>query len=266
MSVRLESANGQRPLWIGITSRHGSPEWLQQNSRNYLAMVASYRALPVAITPDHPVVLPDGERIMPHASGRVPDAILDRLDGLILSGGGDVDPRYFGQERDGAEDETIDVRRDELEIGLGQAALARDLPLFGICRGCQVLNVAAGGAMLQHFDGHRTPTDGATRFHPVRVEQDSKLYAIVAMEQFDVNTFHHQGLDRNSLAPHFRAAALAEPDTWLVEAYESTQHNWVVGVQWHPERIFELGDAHRRLWESFMRACGDYRAGATSQP
>ncbi|MCB0150660.1 MAG: gamma-glutamyl-gamma-aminobutyrate hydrolase family protein, partial [Caldilineaceae bacterium] len=133
MSVRLESTTPQRPLWIGITSRHGSPEWLQQNARNYLAMVASYRALPVAITPDQPVVLPDGEHFTPDAEGRVPDAVLDRLDGLILSGGGDVHPRYFGQEQDGAEDETIDVRRDELEIGLGQAALTRNLPVFGIC-------------------------------------------------------------------------------------------------------------------------------------
>ena len=266
MSLRLESTPQQRPLWIGITSRHGSPEWLQQNARNYLAMVASYRALPVAITPDHPVVLPDGERFVPDSTGRVPAAVLEQLDGLILSGGGDVDPRYFGQSPAGAEPETIDVRRDELEIGLGQAALARDLPIFGICRGCQVLNVAAGGAMIQHFDGHRSPADGTTRFHPVRVEQGSKLHAIVATEQFDVNTFHHQGLDRPSLAPHFRPAAVAEPDTWLVEAYESAQHRWVVGVQWHPERIFELGDAHQRLWESFVQACKAQRAQFTAQP
>ena len=266
MSEHLASTNPRRPLWIGITSRHGSPEWLQQNARNYLAMVASYQAVPVAITPDHPAILPDGERFTPDGSGRVPEAILDRLDGLILSGGGDVHPRLFGQELAGAEHDTIDTQRDELEIGLGQAALERDLPLFGICRGCQVLNVAAGGAMIQHFDGHRSPLDGATRFHPVRVEQDSKLRGIVATEQFDVNTFHHQGLDRTSLAPLFRPTAIAEPDNWLVEAYESPTHRWVVGVQWHPERIFELGDAHRRLWESFVEACAAYRAGATSRP
>jgi len=266
MSARLESMSLQRPLWIGITSRHGSPEWLQQNSRNYLAMVASYRALPVTIAPDSPVVLPDGEHFVPDSAGRVAPAVLERLDGLILSGGGDVDPRYFGQSLAGAEQETIDIRRDELEIGLGQAALQRDLPIFGICRGCQVLNVAAGGAMRQHFDGHRSPADGATQFHPVRVEPASQLYSIVATEQFDVNTFHHQGLDRSSLAPHFRPAAMAEPDSWLVEAYESHQHRWVFGVQWHPERIFELGDAHRRLWESFVRACGAQHARVTSQP
>lgn len=266
MFVHLTSTKPHRPLWIGITSRHGSPEWLQQNARNYLAMVASYQAMPIAITPDHPAILPDGERFTPDGSGRIPTGILDRLDGLILSGGGDVHPRHFDQELAGAEHDSIDLRRDELEIGLGQAALERDLPLFGICRGCQVLNVAAGGAMIQHFDGHRSPLDGATRFHPVRVEQDSKLRAIVATEQFDVNTFHHQGLDRRSLAPLFRPTAIAEPDNWLVEAYESPSHRWVVGVQWHPERIFELGDAHQRLWESFVQACAAYRAGATSRP
>ncbi|MFO7632275.1 MAG: gamma-glutamyl-gamma-aminobutyrate hydrolase family protein, partial [Caldilinea sp.] len=78
-------------------------------------------------------------------------------------------------------------------------------------------------------------------------------------DRFDVNTFHHQGIDQASLAPIFQAAAIADPDHWLVEAYESIAHKWVVGVQWHPERIFELSDAHRRLWESFIEACGSHR-------
>lgn len=259
MSVNLRSHDGSRPLWIGVTSRHGSPEWLQQNARNYLAMIASYQAMPVALTPDHPAILPDGNCFAPGAEGRLSEDVLDHLDGLILSGGGDVAPHYFKQALDGAEEATIDVKRDELEIGLAQAALARNLPLFAICRGCQVLNVAAGGAMIQHFDGHRSPADGATRFHAVRVAEESRLRTIVATDRFDVNTFHHQGLDQAALAPGFQWAALAEPDAWLVEAYESPTHAWVFGVQWHPERIFELGDAHQRLWESFVVACRSYR-------
>ena len=259
MSENSRPTIGRRPLWIGVTSRHGNPEWLQQNARNYLAMVASYQAVPVALTPDHPTVLPDGAYYEPAAEGRLPAAVLDHLDGLILSGGGDVAPHYFNQTLDGAEKSSIDLKRDELEIGLAQAALMSNLPLFGICRGCQVLNVAAGGAMLQDFDGHRSPLDGATRFHSVKVAPASRLRAIVAADSFEVNTFHHQGLDQATLAPEFRPAALAEPDTWLVEAYESAAHDWVVGVQWHPERIFELGDAHRRLWESFIDACHRYR-------
>lgn len=247
--------NGRRPLWIGITSRRGDPEWLQQSARNYIAMVGSYRAMPVLLTPDSAAVLPDGTYYEPSAQGRLPDEVLDHLDGLILSGGGDVAPHYFNQPLAGAEESTIDVRRDELEIGLSQAALARNLPTFGICRGCQVLNVAAGGSMIQHLDGHRSPQEGPTRFHRVQVFPESRLHAIVNADGFEVNTFHHQGMDRSCLAPIFRAAAIADPDEWLVEAYESVEHRWVIGVQWHPERIFELGEAHRRLWESFITAC-----------
>jgi putative glutamine amidotransferase len=251
--------NGSRPLWIGVTSRHGAPQWLQQNARNYIAMVGSYHAYAVLLTPDRPAIFPDGACFEPASDGRLATAVLDHLDGLILSGGGDVAPHYFNQRLAGADESTIDLKRDEMEIGLSQDALARNLPIFGICRGCQVLNIAAGGAMLQHFDGHRSPVDGATRFHPVRVASDSRLRAIVGADRFEVNTFHHQGLDHSSLAPIFRSAAVAEPDQWLVEAYESHVHDWVVGVQWHPERLFELNDAHRQLWESFIEACGAYR-------
>jgi putative glutamine amidotransferase len=259
MSAKLNTVPASRPLWIGVTARHGRPEWLQQNARNYLAMVASYQAMPVVLTPDYPATLPDGCRYEPAADGCLPEAVLDALDGLILSGGGDVAPHRFKQVLAGAEESSIDLKRDELEIGLSQAALAQNLPIFGICRGCQVLNVAAGGGMIQHFDGHRSPADGATRFHAVRVAEATQLRAIVATDNFEVNTFHHQGLDRASLAPAFRVAALAELDNWLVEAYESTRHPWVIGVQWHPERLFELGEAHRRLWESFIVACHSYR-------
>lgn len=262
MSAQFPTVPAGRPLWIGITSRHGHPEWLQQNARNYLAMVASYQAMPVVLTPDQVAILPDGQRYAPTPAGRLPDAVLDALDGLILSGGGDVAPHHFNQPLAGAEEESIDLRRDELEIGLGQAALARNLPTFGICRGCQVLNVAAGGSMIQHLDGHRSPAEGATRFHDVRVATTSRLHEIVKMDAFEVNTFHHQGMDQASLAPGFQAAALADPDHWLVEAYESVQHAWVIGVQWHPERIFELGEAHRRLWNSFIAACVGYRQRA----
>jgi len=254
-SIAAPTTTRVRPLWIGITSRHGDPGWLQQNTRNYIAMVASYQAVPVLLTPDHVALLPDGDRFVPSAEGRLAESVLDRLDGLILSGGGDVAPHYFNQPLAGAEESSIDPKRDELEIGLSQAALTRNLPIFGICRGCQVLNVAAGGAMVQHLDGHRSPADGATRFHAVQVAEHSQLHTIVATDRFDVNTFHHQGLDRASLAPVFRPAAIADPDNWLIEAYESMHHRWVIGVQWHPERVFELGDAHRRLWESFIVAC-----------
>lgn len=245
---------GRTPRWIGVTTRHGDPDWVQKNTRNYIQVLRAYGALPVILSPDCPATLPDGSTVAPDELGRLPATILDRLHGLILAGGGDVHPKYFGQELAGAEPESIDLKRDELELALAQGALARDLPLFAICRGCQVLNVAAGGSMVQHLPGHRSPKD-STAFHDVTIAPVSRLQAIVGAERLPVNTFHHQGMDRASMAPLFTPVALAQPDQWLVEAYESQEHRWVIGVQWHPERVFELDPGHRRLWESFLAAC-----------
>ncbi|NJN84758.1 MAG: C26 family cysteine hydrolase domain-containing family [Caldilineaceae bacterium] len=163
MSIQPSS---NRTPWIGVTTRHGSQEWIEKNSRNYLNTLAEYGALAIMLAPDAPARLPDGVSFTPDAEGRLPDEILSHLDGLILSGGGDVDPIYFGEELNGAIPDHIDRRRDELELHLARASLEADLPLFGICRGCQVLNVAAGGGMIQHFDGHRSPKE-ATAFHDV---------------------------------------------------------------------------------------------------
>lgn len=242
-------------LIIGLTTKHGAADWIERNTHNYIKTLTALGATPLLLAPDTPSMLPDGTTYSPDSSGRMPTAVLDRLHGLILSGGGDVDPTYFGAPLAGAEPESISRPRDELEIGLAQAALERDLPLFGICRGCQVLNVAAGGGMIQHLDGHRSP-EGQTAYHDVTVRPGSRFRNIVAVDRFTVNTFHHQGMDPGVLAPLFQPVAMASPDDWLVEAYESRDHRWVVGVQWHPERTFELPQPHLRLWRSFLMACG----------
>lgn len=257
--LRSSGEGGARPLVIGITTRHGDAEWVQRNTRNYVNMVRELGATPVILAPDQPATLPDGATYAPDAAGRLAVDLLAGLDGIIFSGGGDVHPRYFGQPLAGAEEDTIDEKRDELEIVLAQAALAMDLPIFGICRGCQVLNVAAGGGMVQHLDGHRSPAEGPTNFHTVELAPASQLSAIVGQPSLPVNTFHHQGLDQATLAPIFAPVARAAEDEWLVEAYESPQHRWVIGVQWHPERQFELEHGHRRIWESFLAACAARR-------
>lgn len=257
----LEHGTVQRPLWIGITTRHGDAGWVERNTRNYVTVVHQHGAVPIILSPDTAVVLPNGVTYMPDECGRLDIGVLAALDGLILSGGGDVHPRRFGQPLNGAEPHSIDERRDELELALAPAALERNLPVFGICRGCQVLNVAMGGGMVQHFDGHRTPEGGDTHFHEVTLLPGSRLQGVVASETLTVNTFHHQGVDARTLAPLFSPAAVAQPDDWIVEAYESPNHHWVVGVQWHPERHFELNEGHRRIWESFFAACQVYQEG-----
>lgn len=247
------------PLTIGITTLHGDSGWLERNTRHYLNLLARHGVQSVVLSPDQPARLPDGREVQPDTRGRLPVEVLDSLDGLILSGGGDVDPRYFGQELNGAEPENIHPPRDELELTLARAALEIDLPIFGICRGCQVLNVAAGGSMIQHFDGHRSPQD-ATAYHDVHITPHSRFRQIVGQDLLVVNTYHHQGIDQASIAPLFAPAAFAHPDTWLVEAYESPHHRWVVGVQWHPERTFELSEPHQTLWHSFFAVCQEVAA------
>lgn len=238
---------------IGVTTKHGNPEWLQKNTKNYLNVLAELGAMAVVLSPDLPATLPDGTTFTPDDEGRLPAEILARLDGLILAGGGDVHPRYFGQELAGADPDSIDLRRDELELGLARAALAADLPLFGICRGCQVLNVAAGGGMVQDLPGHRSPTQNP-RLHGVKVAAASRFHRLVEEAHLQVNTYHHQGMDLETLAPCFQPVGMADPDGWLVEAYESPDHRWLFGLQWHPERLFELPAAHRQIWTSFLEA------------
>ena len=264
MNGHIPTHASHPPLVVGVTTRRGTEEWIGKNTHNYINMLKSLGVTPVVLAPDAPATMPDGTVYTPDEEGRHPDEVIAHLHGLILSGGGDVNPRYFGAELDGAEVESIDLKRDELELKLARAALAADLPLFGICRGCQVLNVAAGGSMIQHFDGHRSPKDG-TAYHDVAVQPETRFRQIVGEDLFAVNTFHHQGMDRASIAPVFRPAAVASPDEWLVEAYESADHSWVIGVQWHPERIFELGEPHARLWQSFLGAVRD-RASQLTAP
>jgi putative glutamine amidotransferase len=253
----MNHAIGFRQPVIGVTTQSGTLTWVEKNSRYYMNILAEYGAVPVVLSPDCPVVLPSGEVLHPDELGHLPEAVLAGLDGLVLSGGGDVHPLYFGQEIAGADSNSINLKRDELELHLARHALALDLPLFGICRGCQVLNVAAGGGMIQHLEGHRSSKE-SPRLHEVIIHAESRLHRIVPLSSLAVNTYHHQGIDRATLAPLFHASATAQPEEWLIEAYESLMHRWVIGVQWHPERAFELPEAHRRLWMSFLEAaCED---------
>jgi putative glutamine amidotransferase len=250
--------SGFRSPVVGVTTKHGSQDWVQKNTINYLNALTARGATAVVLSPDLPAIFPDGATFMPDDEAHLPLELLDRLDGLILSGGGDVHPRYFGQPLAGAEPESIDLKRDELELALARQAIAADLPVFGICRGCQVLNVAMGGGMVQDLPGHRSPKE-RTAMHDVHLHRGTRFYHTVGAATMPVNTFHHQGVDGATLASPLIPAATAQPDRWLLEAFESPDHRWVLGVQWHPERLFELPESHERIWSSFLDACAQTR-------
>ena len=180
----MKPSHSSRVLRIGVTSRHGNAQWIEENTRHYLDTLSEFGVEAVVLSPDTPLALSGAPEFRPDSSGRLPTEVLDHLDGLILAGGGDVDPAYFGADLDGAKPETIDRMRDELELGLARVAMERNVPLFGICRGCQVLNVAAGGGMVQHFDGHKAP-EGATAYHQIGLVEGTWFQRMIGQRCHD---------------------------------------------------------------------------------
>ncbi len=227
---------------IGLTTRSAQGKAVDR-LRWYMESLRWAGAEPVVLAPD------DGP------------PTLEGLHGLLLSGGGDVHPRRYGEPIAGTEPDSIDEARDEMEIELTLAALAADRPVLAICRGVQLLNVALGGGLIQDLgDAHRTPA-GATKHHLVWVEPGSRLAAALGVSgEISVNTHHHQAIPTAGVAPGLRAVAHALPDGWPVEAVESPNHRFVIGVQWHPERYEEVPAVHRRLFQELVRAAQKERA------
>jgi putative glutamine amidotransferase len=175
------------------------------------------------------------------------DRLVGVLDGLVLAGGADVDPARYGQQPH-AVLQAPRPDRDEAEVALVDAAVRADLPLLGICRGMQVMAVAAGGELEQHLPdrvGHdeHSPAPGEYGDHGVRLAPGSRL-ATVLGERVDVPTYHHQGVASH---PGYEATGWA--DDGVLEAMEAPGAQWRVGVQWHPE----VG-ADRRLFEALVDA------------
>ena len=202
------------------------------------------------------------------AAGRVAE-IAPSLDALVLTGGIDVDPSKYGAaERHPKVKETA-PDRDDMELRYLDAALARDIPVLAICRGHQVLNVGFGGALLQHIDSGEHRADFATEGHPSRwhdltIDGDSLLAEIFGTTRLNIKSRHHQAVTSDTLAPTLRPTAFAEDHgRSLIEGMESDQHRWVVGVQWHPERIEDhvpaYAPAMRRLFAALIAATAKVR-------
>jgi len=191
-------------------------------------------------------------------------AVLDRLDGIVLSGGGDVDPILFDEDVHPATSE-IEPDRDRVELTLAQWIVARDIPCLAICRGIQVLNVALGGSLvqdipsqvpdaLQHsFDRKTTPRDYLA--HPVKIDLNSQLARIMQLEVAQTNSWHHQAIKQ--AADQLRVTAVA-PDG-VIEAVEVPGRRFAIGVQWHPEWLFEEYSEHRRLFATLIEAAQDHK-------
>lgn len=230
-----------RPLTAPFPTPHSDP------SRPEMALGMTYiRA--VEINGGIPVVIP------PMAADAADD-LLRGLDGLMLSGGPDLDPSLYRDAAHPALGPTWRVL-DELEVALARCADRVGLPLLGFCRGAQTLNVARGGSLHQHLPDqvsseveHRQVAAGEVVTHPIMIEPDTVLAGMLGRDSIEVNSFHHQAIDR--LGSGLRVGARA-PDG-VVEAIEDPGPNFFVGVQWHAEYLADR-EPERALLRSFLAA------------
>lgn len=199
-----------------------------------------------------PMVLPN------LADEQLADRLLEQLDGLLATGGGDIDPTLFGEEPHPKLGE-VSPLRDQFELMIVRKALQANKPVLGICRGCQILNVAAGGTvyqdiysqcsqeLLQH--AQRAPRAHASHF--VDIEEETMFYEIIQMGRIKVNSYHHQAVHR--VADGFRVSAAAGDE--IIEAIESTRHAFALGVQWHPENMTGRDPYADAIFKAFVDAC-----------
>jgi putative glutamine amidotransferase len=251
-----------RPV-IGLTMHipallPGDPSRACTIGQAYLGPLAAAKAIP------WPVALPA-------CDGTTLRLIYDRLDGVFLTGGADIDPGHYDQPRQphcGASDPV----RDWVDLTLARWAVADGKPLLGVCRGFQVLNVACGGALHQDLTACRPSAVKHDCFsspafepdhlaHHVRLLSGSRLAEVLGCAETEVNSRHHQGVGR--LAPGLQATAVAPDD--LIEGVEGVNGAYVVGVQWHPEDLVAAHPAMRRLFEDFVDAARSFAATATGR-
>ena len=176
--------------------------------------------------------------------------LVGKLDGIVLSGSAsDVDPSHYGQERH-PELGPVSPEKDAVDLSLTRLALDTRKPLLGICFGAQAINVAMGGSLIQHLNVQIKHDDNKAR-HDITVEPDSVLGRLGGSSKFVVNTSHHQALDQVPATLRVTARSVADD---VIEAVETTDSGrFLVGVQWHPERIYKEEDLSRALFEELVR-------------
>jgi putative glutamine amidotransferase len=224
-----------RPSSAGTLRRHGEPPHAEMAlGMTYLRAIEASGGMPVVLPP-----LGDA------------DALLDRLDGICLSGGPDLDPEAYGALERHAELGPTEPSLDAFELALARAADERGMPILGVCRGAQALNVARGGTLHQHVPGHRQTEPATATTHTVHVDEGTRLASLVGTRPLRVNSFHHQAVD--VLGRGLRAVAHAADGT--VEAIEAPGAGFVLGVQWHVEGLLAV-PRHRVVFEALAVAAG----------
>lgn len=234
-------------ITIGYDDRRAGVHSLRQE---YVRSVEQAGALPLILVPGRPVDAAE---------------LLDRFDGLLLSGGSDVDPALYGESPHPRLGRVI-RERDEFEIALVREAFRRDLPILAICRGHQVLNVAMGGTLIQDIPSevtgggdHDPRRERWERAHDVQIVSDSRLREILDRDTVSVNSFHHQAVER--LGKDLVVSARSAGDR-IIEGVEAPGRRFIIGVQWHPEAFWDRKESgFQCLFDALVEAATPARAG-----
>lgn len=223
-----------RPV-IGITSSM-SDSFIRMR-RNYFDAILYAGGIPV---------------FLPHTGGAEDaERFLSFCDGVLFAGGDDVDPKFYGEEVKFDNVETTPAR-DEFELALAELLKNDARPVLGICRGEQLLNVAFGGTLYQHIDGHRQDERGAVNLRAAKVTEGTLLSELAGSDEIKTNSFHHQAV--KDAAPGFTVAARADDGT--VEAIEPTERTdrFFLAVQWHPEYFYKTDICAENIFKAFVEA------------
>ncbi|MGE0455019.1 MAG: gamma-glutamyl-gamma-aminobutyrate hydrolase family protein [Vicinamibacteria bacterium] len=228
---------------VGVTIAYdGRREAFFQLRKDYLRSVEQDGGLPLVLAP-----------------GGAGDAkeLLKRLDALVLTGGDDVDPALYG-EQPHASVRGLAHERDAFELALVREALERDLPLLAICRGHQVLNVAAGGTLIQDIPSqvagalaHDPEGERWALAHSVRIEPGTRLRRILGQDEVQVNSFHHQAVKEIGRG---LVVSARSPEDGVVEGIELPDRRFALGVQWHPESFWGRPEGFRPLFRALIEA------------
>ncbi len=228
------------PPLIGITTYGRNTEDEYTLPAVYIEAVRRAGGIPLLIPPGEPQL----------------DALLAKLDGLIISGGGDIDPAHYGSAGH-PQVYMLDAERDASELALVRRVAASDMPALCICRGHQMLNVALGGTLVEHLPDeisgeieHRDEPDKPTA-HALTILPDTNLARLLGAGSVHGVSWHHQAI--RTLAPGLVIAARAADGT--IEAVEDPQHPWLIAVQWHPEMSAAQDPRQQRLFDEMVAAC-----------
>lgn len=236
---------------IGITTYARAPKIGFSLPAEYVDAVRRAGAIPLLLPPGEPSV----------------DSWLEIVDGIVLAGGGDLDPRlYRGNHHE--EIYMVDEERDRSELELAGRILDRRVPTLGICRGTQVLNVVLGGTLHEHLPDvvgeqvlHRVPPREPTP-HTIRVSANSLLARTLGRLELEASSWHHQSI--KEMAPGLEGVAHAADG--VIEAVEMRDHPFMLGVQWHPELTASADPVQQRLFDALIEAASRYRPRASSSP